>query len=127
MSVAANRKTRQRDALRAVFEQSDRPLSVPELFDRASRTIDGLGMATVYRAINAFVEEGWLEPVDIPGEPSRYERGGKGHHHHFQCRSCERVYDVGGCVENVRKLAPARFRVQDHALTLYGVCASCSR
>jgi Fur family transcriptional regulator, ferric uptake regulator len=127
MTTAVNRKTRQRDALRAVLEKSDRPLSVPELLDRASREIDGLGIATVYRAVNALLDDGWLEAVDIPGEPARYERAGKGHHHHFQCRSCDRVFDVGGCIENVRKLVPPKFRVQDHALTLYGVCATCAR
>jgi Fur family ferric uptake transcriptional regulator len=121
------RKTKQRDALQAVLEGADRPLSVGELLDAASKRVDGLGVATVYRAIGSLLDAGWIEAVDIPGEATRYERSDKGHHHHFQCQKCERVFDVAGCLENLRKLAPPSFRVSDHAVTLYGLCASCAR
>jgi Fur family transcriptional regulator, ferric uptake regulator len=121
----ATRKTRQRDALRAIFESSERPLSVDELLDAASKRVDGLGVATVYRAVGALMESGWIAAVEIPGEPTRYERADKGHHHHFQCEKCDRVFDVAGCGDNLRKLAPPKFRVKEHALTLYGLCANC--
>lgn len=120
------RKTRQRDALRETLERSDRPLSVDELFESASKRIGGLGVATVYRAVGALLDSGWLEAVEIPGEPTRYERSDKGHHHHFQCEKCDRVFDVAGCLENVRRLAPPKFRVREHAVTLYGLCAACA-
>jgi Fur family transcriptional regulator, ferric uptake regulator len=124
---ARNRKTKQRDALADILERSERPLSVDELFEAASKQVDGLGIATVYRAVGALLESGWIEPVEIPGEPMRYERSDKGHHHHFQCEKCARVFDVAGCVENPRKLAPPRFRVTEHAVTLYGLCPACAR
>jgi Fur family ferric uptake transcriptional regulator len=121
------RKTRQRDALRDVLERADRPLSVEELLEAASRRVEGLGVATVYRTIGALLEEGEIEAVEIPGEPARYERSDKGHHHHFACEKCERIFDLAGCFENVRKLAPPKFRVKEHAVTLYGLCAACAR
>lgn len=117
------RKTRQREAIREVFEGSERPLTVDELVDAAG----GVGVATAYRAVAALLKEAWLETVEIPGEPMRYERAGKGHHHHFACEKCDRVFDVGGCIENVRKLAPPRFRVKAHAVTLFGLCSACAR
>ncbi len=120
------RKTRQREAIKDVFERSERPLTIAELVDEASRSVAGLGVATAYRAVAALLEEGSVESVEIPGEPARYERAQKGHHHHFQCERCDRVFDVGGCLENLRKLAPPRFRVKAHNVTLYGLCSSCS-
>lgn len=122
-----SRRTKQRDALQAVLKGAERPLSIAELLDAASRRVDGLGVATVYRAIRSLLDTGWIEAVDIPGEPTRYERSDKGHHHHFQCEKCERVFDVAGCLENLRKLVPPRFRVSDHAVTFYGLCAGCAR
>lgn len=121
------RKTKQRDALRETLERSERPLSVEELLEAGSRRVKGLGVATVYRAIGALLEEGEIVAVEIPGEPTRYERSDKGHHHHFQCEKCERVFDVAGCLENLRRLAPPKFRVREHSLTLYGLCAACAR
>lgn len=120
------RKTRQRDALRDALQRAERPLSVDELLEAASRRVDGLGVATVYRAVGTLLKEGAIEAVEIAGEPTRYERADKGHHHHFQCEKCERVFDIAGCLDNLRKLAPPKFRVKEHAVTLYGLCAACA-
>jgi Fur family transcriptional regulator, ferric uptake regulator len=125
-SKEVGRKTKQREALQNVFDRSDRPLSIEELLTAASRHVDGLGVATVYRAVSALLEKGEIEAVEIAGEPTRYERADKGHHHHFQCDRCNRVFDIAGCFENARKLAPPKFRVRDHVVTLFGLCANCA-
>jgi Fur family ferric uptake transcriptional regulator len=122
-----SRKTKQRQALQETLERADRPLSVDELLEAASRRVEGLGVATVYRAVGALLESGTIETVEIPGEPARYERADKGHHPHFQCQECDRVFDLTGCLDNVRKLAPPKFRVKEHDVTLYGLCAACAR
>jgi Fur family ferric uptake transcriptional regulator len=127
MKLQQNRKTKQRDALRQVFQQTERPLSVSELLAAASKLADGLGVATVYRAVGALLEEEWIEAVEIPGEPPRYERADKEHHHHFQCQRCDRVFDIAGCLENLRKLVPPKFRISAHSVTLFGICANCGR
>jgi Fur family transcriptional regulator, ferric uptake regulator len=125
VTAQPTRKTKQRDALREVFEQAHGPLSVADLLEAASKHVDGLGVATVYRTVGSLLEEGWIQAVEIPGEPARYERANKAHHHHFQCESCDRVFDIAGCMDNLRKLVPPKFRIKAHDVTLYGVCASC--
>jgi Fur family ferric uptake transcriptional regulator len=125
MSPVQPRKTKQRTAIAELFEHADRPLSVDEVLAATSREVDGIGVATVYRAISALVESKWLDSVEIPGEPVRYERAGKDHHHHFQCESCQRVFDIPGCLESLTALVPATFRVKRHSVTLHGLCATC--
>lgn len=125
--IGDSRRTKQRDAVRAILQDAERPLSVEELLKAASRRVKGLGVATVYRAVANLTADGWIEAVEIPGEPTRYERADKGHHHHFQCESCDRAFDIAGCLDNLRKLAPPKFRVRQHSVTLYGLCAACSR
>ncbi len=124
--MSVSRKTKQRDAVRAALESAERPLSVDELLEAASRRVKGLGVATVYRAVSTLLAEGWIDAVEIRGEATRYERADKGHHHHFQCEKCDRTFDLSGCLDNVRKLAPPRFRVRQHSVTLYGLCAGCA-
>src|SRR5579872_3262100 len=119
------RNTKQKATIREVFERAERPLTISDVFDAAAPIVDGLGVATVYRTINALLVEGWLQGVEIPGESTRYERAGKAHHHHFQCDRCARVYDVSGCVRNIAALVPPAFRLRDHMVTLYGLCAQC--
>ena len=67
------RATRQRNAIRSAVESADRPLSPAELYHAARTRLPRIGIATVYRAIRDLVEAGWLRPVEVPGEPARYE------------------------------------------------------
>lgn len=119
------RKTRQRAAIRAAFESRGQPLSPEEVLAEAQRHVKGMGIATIYRAIRALLDEGWLVPVELPGQPTRYEQAGKGHHHHFHCRKCGQVFELDGCIDGFLDLAPKGFQVTGHDLVLYGLCLKC--
>lgn len=120
------RNTRQRTIIRDVLEHANRPLGAPEILTEAQRHYDGIGIATVYRTIKGLIEEGWLVPVELPGEPPRYELAGKGHHHHFHCKDCGKMFELEGCVENLKNLIPKGFKITGHEVLLYGVCAQCA-
>lgn len=96
-----------------------------EVLDGAKQIVPGLGIATVYRALKEFVDEGLATTVQLPGDAARYEIAGKGHHHHFHCRTCGQVFEVDACHLNIAKITPPGFEVADHEIVLYGRCASC--
>lgn len=121
------RKTTQREAIREAFTKAGRPLGPDEVFKAAKKRGSTLGIATVYRAINDLLAEGWLQSVQIPGEPARYELRGLPHHHHFHCKKCGKVYDLKSCPGKLESLAPKGFVVETHELTLTGICADCGK
>lgn len=126
IQTAMERNTKQKQAVRAVLESAERPLTAEEAHARAARHIPGIGMATVYRTIRTFVNSGLVHAVEVPGETPCYEITGKGHHHHFLCRACERVFEAGGCADGDDLLAaPPGFRVEGHEVVLRGVCVEC--
>ncbi len=120
------RNTKQRDAIRQVFTDVPRPLAPGEILEEAKRHVAGLGIATVYRTVNSLVESGWLTVVELPGESPRYERAGRGHHHHFSCRQCSRVFELVGCPGDFKKLTPKGFKLENHEIVLYGRCKMCA-
>jgi Fur family ferric uptake transcriptional regulator len=122
------RTTRQRTAIHNAFETAGRPLSPVEVLEAASAEVPSLGQATVYRALRAMVEEGVLAPVELPGEPDRYELADAAahHHHHFRCDSCDRVFDVHGCPGGLSNLLPPGFTMRDHEIVLFGRCDACA-
>ena len=120
------RRTRQRDAIRRVFEEAGRPLGPTEVLDAGRAHVRGLGIATVYRTIASLVEAEWLTPVELPGEPARYEVAGQGHHHHFRCRTCARVFEIHGCPGTIDLHPPAGFTIERHEVVLYGLCNTCA-
>ena len=125
--MTLERATRQRDAIRSVLQASDRPLSPGEVLDAARAEVNALGLATVYRTLKLLVAEGVVQVITLPGESPRYEMADSAHHHHFQCNTCRRVYDVPGCPGDLRRLAPRGFTVEHHDVTLYGRCRDCAR
>jgi Fur family transcriptional regulator, ferric uptake regulator len=122
------RQTKQRNAILKSVREAEGPLSVGEVHERARREIPNLGIATVYRAIKALREDGELVLVELPGEEARYESVGRGHHHHFRCNSCDRIFDLGICPVSIPSgtRLPGGYEVEDHHLTLYGRCSGCA-
>jgi Fur family ferric uptake transcriptional regulator len=119
------RRTRQRAAIRRVFEEAERPIGPSECLERAAGLVPRIGIATVYRNIRRLVDEEWLRIVALPGGPDRYEVAGKRHHHHFECRECNLVFDVDACPGDLRQMAPGGFRLEAHEIILYGLCPGC--
>lgn len=120
-----SRTTEQRRTLARILQEADRPLGVQELHALGRRALPGLSVATVYRNIRTWIDEGWLVPVPVPGESDRYEVAGKVRHHHFRCEACGRVFEVFGSPPGVDSLTPDGFSLRDLRIYLYGECSDC--
>lgn len=125
--MTIERATRQRAAIGEVLARARRPLLPEEVLEAARVLVPGIGLATVYRNLKLLAEGGQICAVQLPGENTRYEPADQGHHHHFQCRACARVFDVQACPGDLAALAPEGFTVEDHELILYGTCGDCGR
>lgn len=124
------RQTIQRRAILQALDEAAGPLTPQEVLEQASRHHEALGLATVYRNLNALEAHGDVVAVHLPNESARYERAGRGHHHHFRCDVCGRVSVLHAtCPVAVLEgvTLPGGFEVRGHALTLYGVCPDCRR
>jgi Fur family ferric uptake transcriptional regulator len=119
------RKTRQHQAIFDALVKAKRPLLAQEVLALASATVPQLSVATVYRQLKALQDEGVIKAVVLPGQNPRYEMASRAHHHHFQCRQCERVFDLEACPGNLDQLAPSGFKVEEHEIILYGRCSEC--
>ena len=116
------RAKQQLTVLRALVE-ADGPLSARELWTRLSGT--GVGLATVYRALQRGVDEGTLEAVEVLGGGLRYEPKDRAHHHFFLCSICDHAFDLFGCVEGLEFLVPDGFQMMRHEVVLLGTCDAC--
>ncbi len=119
--------TRQRGVISRLLNVAEGPLSVPELHSRALSELPSLGVATVYRTLKLLQEQGAAHIVTLDGE-NLYEASGRGHHHHFACRSCGRVFTLHTCPLALPPgtVYPGGFVVEAHEVTLYGQCPACA-
>ena len=124
---AGLRVTPQRQAIIQVLETSDRPLNVEEILSRMKGYRSGV--PTVYRNLQRFAEQGWVEPIVGPDQVMRFVRCHSAkHHHHVQCEQCGRMVEVEGCgLKKALEAMESRsgFRITRHQLQLFGLCPKC--
>ncbi len=92
----------------------------------ARKKISGLGIATVYRNLKSLQADGLIMAVELPGQPPRWEVAPQKHHHHFLCESCDKLYEIPACTEDLQQLLPEGYTLQDHDILLRGKCAACA-
>ncbi len=126
--MTQQRMTRQTEAISEAIKSAGGPLSIEEILTVASSTVSTLGLRTVYRVVRRLQDEGEIASVSVPGRSDRYEMASiaSKHHHHFHCTACDRFFDLEGCPGGLKKLLPQGFKLQNHELTLSGLCATCS-
>ncbi len=122
------RQTLQRRAILQALLEAPGPLTPQQVWLQASQQLESLGLATVYRNLSFLESQGEIVPVHLPGEGTRFEPAGRGHHHHFCCEGCENVFELdASCPVAVLEgvTLPGGFAIKHHELTLYGLCSSC--
>jgi Fur family ferric uptake transcriptional regulator len=125
--MTVRRNTPQRDAILETIERAEGPLTTQGIFERSRAAWPRLGLATVYRTLALLRDDGRIKEVRLPGEEPRFEAATRQHHHHFRCTQCERVLELDFCPVHLPAgtLLENGLRVQDHHLTLYGLCDRC--
>ncbi len=96
-----------------------------EILKKGRELVTSLNQATVYRNLKNLVDDGWLKRVNHPSQGILYERSGKGHHHHFHCRACNRAFELPGCALKEDNALPEGFIVEGHEVFFSGLCPAC--
>jgi Fur family transcriptional regulator, ferric uptake regulator len=122
------RSTRQRAAVRAVFSDLEGFLSAQEVHARLRSGGDGVGLSTVYRAVQSLADDGELDCLRTDSGETLYRRCSPQHHHHLVCRNCGLTVEVAGpTVERWadRVAGEHGFADVSHTLEIFGTCADC--
>ena len=129
MTAVQRRSTKQRSAVSALLDEADSFLSAQDLHARLRERGEAVGLATVYRALQALVEDGDVDVLRTDDGESIYRRCSTGHHHHLVCRRCGRTVEVEGpAVETWARRVGAEHGFVDvqHVVEVFGVCGACA-
>jgi Fur family transcriptional regulator, ferric uptake regulator len=125
----SGRTTRQRSALLAILEEPAGFRSAQELHARLRERGEPVGLATVYRGLQALVDAGEVDVLRADDGEAAYRRCSPQHHHHLLCRSCGLTVEVADPpVERwaAKVAAEHGFRDVQHSLEVFGTCADCA-
>ena len=127
-SGANRRPTRQRAALAELMSTTSEFLSAQELHARLQERGAAVGLATVYRNLQAMASDGDVDVLrTAEGECVYRSCGTDSHHHHLVCRECGRTVEVEGPAVEEWASQVARqhgFSEVTHTIELFGTCTS---
>ena len=92
-----------------------------------------IGLATVYRTVSLLEEIGVIFKLDLNDGCSRYElvHSEEQHrHHHLVCNECKAVYEVQDDLLDeleARIEGTYGFKILDHSVKFFGICAECCK
>ena len=109
-----------------LFETSKvRHLSAEDVYKALLAEGIDVGLATVYRVLTQFEQAGLLSRNHFEGGRAMFELNEGSHHDHLVCLTCGRVEEfVDSEIEARQQQVAAErgFKLQEHALALYGEC-----
>ena len=126
--MVMKRLTRQRKAvLEVVRGAKGHHPDAAWVYQEVRKLVPSISLGTVYRTLEALVEEGYLLPLTRSGEATRYEANLDGHLHMI-CTRCGEYYDLRVHLPDL--LAQARVQyphldISGVQVEYEGVCERC--
>lgn len=114
-----------------VFQKgAQRHMTAEDVFRVLLQEHSDIGLATVYRVLTQFEQAGILSRSHFESGKAVYEINEGTHHDHLVCTSCGRVEEFYDAEIEKRQQVVAKAKgwiLQDHAMSLYGLCADCQK
>ena len=114
----------------ALVNGPNRHLTAEDVYKELVAEEFDVGLATVYRVLSQFESAGLIVRRYFGNDRATYEMDDGSHHDHIVCTRCGRVEEfVDEDIEcRQREIADRLgFQLEDHALSLYGICRECMR
>ena len=102
-------------------------LSIAKMYELVKGKFPTISLATIYKNVNAMIENNFLKEVKIIGQDSRYELN-YGEHSHVVCKECGKVTDIDIDTKTLFKEAEKKsnMKVESSSMVFYGICGECS-
>jgi Fur family ferric uptake transcriptional regulator len=123
------RPTGQRLGILEELRREPNDVTAQQLYDRLRRRGHPIGLATVYRTLDALVDAGLIEPLTHFRDALCYRLCRDGHHHHLVCAECHSIAELRECDLQeplARAAAEHGFLATGHHLEVTGLCAACA-
>lgn len=121
------RRTRSQDRVLALLKTLGREISAQDLYVQLREAGQSMGLATVYRSLEALRLEGTIQSRTLGNGEAVYSSLQQDRHH-LNCIQCGRSMAIAECPvhELEDKLSRSEhFKIFYHTLEFYGLCDRC--
>jgi Fur family ferric uptake transcriptional regulator len=121
------RSTKQRKAVSEVLATISKFSSAQEVHSILFSRGEKVGLATVYRTLQALAETGAIDVLRNDGE-ALYRACSNDHHHHLVCTGCNKTTEISAPEVEVwtEKIAREQgYVISGHTIEVFGLCKNC--
>ena len=121
------RRTRSQEKIIQVLQSLKRAISAQDLYIEMRNRDQNVGLATVYRALEALKLQGELQVRTLPNGESVYSSVQRDQHH-LTCVNCGISIPIAECPVHAleQQLEQShQFKVYYHTLEFFGICDRC--
>ena len=121
-------RTRSQQKVIEVLQDLKKAISAQELYIELRNRKQNMGLATVYRSLEALKLQGELQVRLLPSGESLYSSVNRDRHH-LTCVNCNRSIPIEECPvhELEHQLEDShQFKVYYHTLEFFGLCDQCN-
>jgi Fur family ferric uptake transcriptional regulator len=122
-----SQRTRSQKRILKVLKQLNRAISAQDLHAELRQTENSMGLATVYRSLDALKLEGLVQVRKLPNGESVYNLV-QTDQHHLTCVNCQVSIPIDECPVHAleEELETSHsFKVYYHTLEFFGLCENC--
>ena len=124
------RITKLRRSILQILIDNNIPITVSDLRSSLSELNLQSHKTSVYRELAVLKKQGVIQEVQFDENKKRYEITQTDHHHHIVCIDCKKIDDVvlEKDLDNHEQkiMSQKNFKVLNHSLEFFGLCASCN-
>jgi len=121
-------RTRSQERILIVLKSLNRSISAQDLYIELRNRQQDMGLATVYRSLEALKIQGEVQVRTLSNGESEYSSA-KSDRHHLTCVNCGVSLPIDECpVHDLEKQLEKShtFKVYYHTLEFFGLCQKCS-
>jgi Fur family ferric uptake transcriptional regulator len=121
------RSTKQRKAVAEVLTTISKFSSAQEVHSILISRGEKVGLATVYRTLQALAETGAIDVLRNDGE-ALYRACSNDHHHHLVCTGCNKTTEISAPEVEIwtEKIAREQgYLISGHTIEVFGLCKNC--
>ncbi len=122
--------TSQRIALLKLLNSTNEHFDAEEIYFELHKQQKNVSRATVYRSLEALVDQQLVSKLDFGDGRMRYERSREDdeHHDHLICEQCGKVIEFFNLEMEAQQLSVCEdhdFIPSTHTMYIFGICAEC--
>ena len=121
------KRSKQKDLILRVLQSNHSHPTAVWIYDEVRKEMPHISLATVYRNLRLFQEQGIILELRLDGGLSHFDAR-TDEHGHIWCEKCDRISDVDEQVDqafNGRVAQETGFEISENRLVLRGICREC--